>query len=308
MSSSLPSQAALPVARSTPASARRNCTCPLPSAPAIPRISPFATSRSIGPNRSPCRPETARSTSRCASWSCRSGNASWSGRPIISATRLSSDMRGGLERPLADAVAKDRDPVGDAEHLRQPMADVDDADSCAALLEHQRVQPLDILRPERGRRLVEEQHLRPGEQALTTSRSCRSASDSDPAAPSPGRRARTPRASPPPTPPCVPYAGCSRRERRGRGSRPPTDRGRASRSDTRCRGRACGPRRESRAGGAAPDLDGSLVRRDEAARDPEQCRFPGPVLPDERVDLAGAAVDADVAERLYGSERLRHAA
>ena len=56
----------------------------------------------------------------------------------------------------------------------------------------------------------------------------------------------------------------------------------------------------------AADLDGPCVRMDEAARDPEQCRFPGPVLPHERVDLAGAAVDADVAERLYRSERLRH--
>ena len=35
------------------------------------------------------------------------------------------------------------------------------------------------------------------------------------------------------------------------------------------------------------DLDLSLVGSDEAARDPEQCRFPGPVLPDERVHLAG---------------------
>ena len=64
-------------------------------------------------------------------------------------------------------------------------------------------------------------------------------------------------------------------------------------------------------GGDAPameaaDLDDSRVRMDEAARDPEQCRFPGPVLPHESVDLAGAAVDADVAERLYRSERLRH--
>ena len=59
-----PSQVAVPVARSAPASARRNCTCPLPSAPAIPTISPLATSRSIGPNRSPRSPETASSTSR----------------------------------------------------------------------------------------------------------------------------------------------------------------------------------------------------------------------------------------------------
>src|SRR5438874_2723490 len=47
---------------------------------------------------------------------------------------------------------------------------------------------------------------------------------------------------------------------------------------------------------------------DEAARDSQQRRFPGPVLPDEGMDLAGAAVDADVAKRLYRSVSLRHAA
>ena len=73
---------------------------------------------------------------------------------------------GGLERSLADAVAKDGDPIGDAEHLRQPVADVDDADPCAALLEHQLMEPLDVVGPERGRRLIEEQDLRPGEQRL----------------------------------------------------------------------------------------------------------------------------------------------
>ena len=99
VSSSRPLQAALPVERSAPASARRNGTCPLPSAPAIPTISPFATSRSIGPKRSPWRPETASSTSRSAAASCRSGNASWSGRPIISATRLSSDIEAASNVP-----------------------------------------------------------------------------------------------------------------------------------------------------------------------------------------------------------------
>ena len=98
-SSSLPSQVAVPVARSAPASARRNCTCPLPSAPAIPRISPLATSRSIGPNRSPRSPEIASSTSRRSSRSCRSGNASWSGRPIMRATRLSSDIEAASNVP-----------------------------------------------------------------------------------------------------------------------------------------------------------------------------------------------------------------
>ena len=67
---------------------------------------------------------------------------------------------------LADTVAKHGDPVGDSEHLRQSVADVDDPDASPALVEHQRMEPLDILRPERGRRLVEEEHLRPGEQDL----------------------------------------------------------------------------------------------------------------------------------------------
>ena len=56
------------------------------------------------------------------------------------------------------------------------------------------------------------------------------------------------------------------------------------------------------------DLDFALVGAEEAAGDPEQCRLPGPVLPDECVDLARAAVDADVAESLDGCERLRDAA
>ncbi len=92
VSSASPLQEALPVGRSTPASARRNCTWPLPSAPAIPRISPLSTLRSMGPKRSPRSPETSRSTSEGRlSWS-RSGKASWSGRPIMRATSAFSDM------------------------------------------------------------------------------------------------------------------------------------------------------------------------------------------------------------------------
>ena len=55
------------------------------------------------------------------------------------------------------------------------------------------------------------------------------------------------------------------------------------------------------------DDDGALVGSEEPAGYPEQCRFPGPVLPDEGVDLAGTAVDADLTKRLYRAERLRHA-
>ena len=71
-----------------------------------------------------------------------------------------------LERPLTDAVAEDRDAVGDAEHLRQAMADVDDADPCPALLEHERVEAFHVIRSEGRRRLVEQEHLRLRKQSL----------------------------------------------------------------------------------------------------------------------------------------------
>jgi hypothetical protein len=56
------------------------------------------------------------------------------------------------------------------------------------------------------------------------------------------------------------------------------------------------------------DLDLAVIRGEESAGDAEQCRLPGPVLPDERVNLACAAVEAHPPERLNGSERLRHVA
>ncbi len=64
--------------------------------------------------------------------------------------------------------------------------------------------------------------------------------------------------------------------------------------------------RDSAALGLA-DHDGAFVGGEETAGYPEQCRLPGPVLPDEGVDLACAAVDADLTKRLYRTERLGHA-
>src|SRR5262249_50643605 len=73
---------------------------------------------------------------------------------------------GGVERALLDAVAEDAEAVGDLEDLREPVADVDDPDAGAAALVDERVQLLHLVRAERRRRLVEQQHLRPGEQRL----------------------------------------------------------------------------------------------------------------------------------------------
>lgn len=44
------------------------------------------------------------------------------------------------------------------------MADVDDADARLHLLEHEGVEPLDVLRAERRRGLVQQERLRPRQQ------------------------------------------------------------------------------------------------------------------------------------------------
>ena len=77
-SRSLPSHVARPAAGSAPASARRNCSCPFPSAPAMPTISPAATDRSIGPKRSPCSPSAA-STTSLADGACRAARGTRAG-------------------------------------------------------------------------------------------------------------------------------------------------------------------------------------------------------------------------------------
>ena len=89
------------------------------------RGSPRArASRSTGPNRRPRRSETASITSPRSRVPFRSGNASWIGRPIISAIRLSSDIPPRVERALRLSVPQHRHAVDDAEHLRQPVAHV----------------------------------------------------------------------------------------------------------------------------------------------------------------------------------------
>ena len=60
----------------------------------------------------------------------------------------------------------------------------------------------------------------------------------------------------------------------------------------------------ARCEGTPADLDGAFVGREQTARDPEQRRLPGPVLPDERVDLARAAVHAHLAYGLHRAETL----
>ena len=54
---------------------------------------------------------------------------------------------------------------------------------------------------------------------------------------------------------------------------------------------------ESPGGGVIPDLDRAQIGVDEPTGDPEEGRFPGAVLTDDGVDLAGTAVEADVGQR-----------
>ena len=145
--------------------------------------------------------------------------------------------------------------------------------------------------------------------AFATSRSCRSASGSEPVSAvtamsslNAARRLFRPALHPPPGRPRV----GGHREKEVLGDRQLENVRVVLVGDAE----AEAPRRRGRVVCKAlpADLDGSPVRREEAAGDSEQCRFPGPVLPDESVDLTRMAVDADVAEGLHRSERLRQPA
>ena len=114
----------------------------------------------MGPKRSPLSPDTRSDDLRALPVVRALGKGELERPPDHERDELLLRHAGGLVRALADAVAEDGDPVGDAEHLRQPVADVDDADAGPAALEHERVQPCHLLGPERRRRLVEQEHLR----------------------------------------------------------------------------------------------------------------------------------------------------
>ena len=216
--------------------------------------------------------------------------------------------RGRIEGALAHAVAKNADPISDAEDLRQAVADVDDPDARSAPLVNECMQAVDVFRPESCRRLVEEQHLRLGEENLDDLEEL-SLCERE----SPGRRRwREPEVElgQPVGSPAV-HAPV-RRSEVGRGREEQVLGHRQVQHvrvrlicDAESELSALGGRHASALG--LPDHDGPLIGSEEAAGYPQQCRFPGPVLPDEGVDLADATVDADLAKRLYRTERLRHA-
>ena len=86
-----------------------------------------------------------------------------------SVERLADDqgnefLRGGVRhQPFADqrSVAQDGDPVGDLEHLVEPVRNIDHADA-ARLQGPKRVeQPVHLVGRQRRRRLVENEDMRP---------------------------------------------------------------------------------------------------------------------------------------------------
>ena len=77
------------------------------------------------------------------------------------------------------AVAKNRDPVGDAEHLVKAMGDVDDADAVRAQAPQRREQSFDIGLRQRRRRFVENQNVALMASARPMATSERSAAGND---------------------------------------------------------------------------------------------------------------------------------
>ena len=63
-------------------------------------------------------------------------------------------------------VTEHRDPVGNLEHFRQAVADIDHTDAAMLARQHGSVEGLDLLWAESGGGLVEEQHLRFGDERL----------------------------------------------------------------------------------------------------------------------------------------------
>ena len=123
-----PPMATVPVKRPSPASARSNWLCPLPTTPAMPTISPAVAVRMTLEKPSP---EHARRRQHRdavhAGGRCLGGNVESSCRPDDECEQLLvGDRRRPRERSAQLAVAQHGDPVGELPDLGEPVGDVDD--------------------------------------------------------------------------------------------------------------------------------------------------------------------------------------
>ena len=222
-----------------------------------------------------------------------SGRAASSERPTIS--RTISRVRELAGRPRRDvtAVAEHRDDVGERADLLEPVADEDDCDAALAQPAHGREQVLDLVRRERGGRLVHDQQPRAGGERLGDLEQL-PVGDAEARAPAYRDRSR-PRARRG----AAPLSSASRASRRCRGGRAGGARRRRSprRSDPGRRS-APGTSRRCRAGArpagspircGSPSIeDLAVVGLDDARQDLHERRLAGAVLADERVHRARA--------------------
>ena len=154
-----------PVGRRNPASTSKSSSCPWPSSATTPSTSPSCRSN-----------ETSSSFAPEATWLSRSrgGSARAAARPGRARRRGGLGQRGaehhlddpvldpGLDRDVADgrAVAQHRRPVAELGDLGEAVRDVDHRTAGVGLRPHHPQHPLDQVRRQRRRHLVEHQQLR----------------------------------------------------------------------------------------------------------------------------------------------------
>ena len=210
------------------------------------------------------------------------------------------------DAPLARdlAVAQDDHPVGDLEHLVEPMRDVDHADAARAKPPKRGEQAHHLVRRQAGGRLVEHEDLGlrgqragDGDQRLLGPAEALDANVRiDVGAEDVQRRRRAPARRRPVHHPEAPRIAEGQADVLGDGH--PVDQAEVL-MDERDRQAPQRPRDVP-----AAIADGALVQRVDAREDLDQRGLAGAVLAEERDDLAGVHVHADVVERLRSAEEL----
>ena len=294
-----------------PARQSKSCGWPLPSAPAIPTISPLSQREADRPERLPLEAVDHEHLAGLAhlGGGRREGSLERAADDQLDELRLGRGLR--VERALVPAVAKDRDAVGDLEHLRQAMAHVHHADAATPAGGDGPMQRLHLVRSQGGGRLVEQQHLRVGDERLGHLEELAVGQGEGPrrgvreqleVEVELGQELPRPLLPPPERRSLV----LGRRQvevvlhRLGQDQRGVLVGHRQAQLP--------GQRRGIPAKGFAPDPDRAQIGVDEPAGDPEEGRLPRAVLADDGVDLTGTAVEADIGQRSNRPELPGHTA
>ena len=142
-----------------PKIARPTVWWPAPRRPTSPSVSPAATWKDTGPTRSATAPLDGKHDVASDAGAGRT-KASLIERPTIISDELAGERLARGDGGDAASVAKDRDAVGDAKDLVEPMRDIDDADAARAEPPKRLEQALDIGFGQGRRRLVEHEDIR----------------------------------------------------------------------------------------------------------------------------------------------------